>query len=78
MENESQYKNITDSLEMPVLVAKKIAGGDYEIIYSNLACEKIFDGIKSEKKLSLIKAGSVDWLGLVKRTVRKKKFPAKN
>ena len=75
MENESQYKNITDSLEMPVLVAKKIAGGDYEIIYSNLACEKIFDGIKSEKKLSLIKAGSVDWLGLVKRTEAQEKIP---
>lgn len=75
MENESQYKNITDSLEMPVLVAKKIAGGDYEIIYSNLACEKIFDGIKSEKKLSLIKAGSVDWLGLVKRTKAQEKIP---
>lgn len=76
MENESQYKNITDSLEMPVLVAKKIAGGDYEIIYSNLACEKIFDGIKSEKKLSLIKAGSVDWLGLVKRTEAQEKIPS--
>ena len=75
MENESQYKNITDSLEMHVLVAKKIAGGDYEIIYSNLACEKIFDGIKSEKKLSLIKAGSVDWLGLVKRTEAQEKIP---
>ncbi|MBD5434965.1 MAG: bifunctional diguanylate cyclase/phosphodiesterase [Treponema sp.] len=76
MENESQYKNITDSLEMPVLVAKKIAGGDYEIIYSNLACEKIFDGIKSEKKLSLIKAGSVDWLALVKRTEAQEKIPS--
>lgn len=75
MENESPYKNITDSLELPVLVAKKIAGGDYEIIYSNLACEKIFAGIKSTKKLSSIKAGSVDWLGLVKKTEAQKKIP---
>lgn len=76
METESPYKNITDSLEIPVLVAKKIAGGDYEILYSNLACEKIFAGIKNTKKLSSIKAGSVDWLGLVKKTEAQEKIPS--
>ncbi len=76
MESESPYKNITDSLEIPVLVAKKIASDDYEIIYSNLACEKIFSEIKNAKKISSLKAGSVDWLGLVKKTESQKKIPS--
>lgn len=78
MENDSPYKNITDSLEIPVLVAKKIGGGDYEIIYSNLACEKIFTGIKTTKKLSSIKTGAVNWLSLVKRVEAQEKIPSED